>query len=272
MWETTEAIKADGGGGLPEVLCIQLDWDSDKKQTSQISCNRTHEEITPSRHVKWLISITNTNKRLRSVLIVLSPHKLNHWHVLELLCGNGTFPAAGQCVEASQWASGRVDEVSNTRRTWNWKNTKISGWRRGAEHVEDEDVNLETRGGCSLEGKILCIDCFSVKWRQSVTWPSSGAVRCCWDVLSTPWTGRVWILNSWILRAAERVEDAAAGEKWGGGGAEIRKISRWVQGLWEWSSFGWGGGGGGELKALTSLLLVFDVHDRKVEQIFSFVV
>ena len=50
---------------------------------------------------------------------------------------------AGQCVEASQWASGRVDEVSNTWRTWNWKNTKISGWRRGAEHVEDKDVHLE---------------------------------------------------------------------------------------------------------------------------------
>ena len=32
---------------------------------------------------------------------------------------------------------GRVDEVSNT---WNWKKTKISRWRRGAEHVEDEDV------------------------------------------------------------------------------------------------------------------------------------
>ena len=42
---------------------------------------------------------------------------------------------AGQCVEASQRASGRVDEVSNTWRTWNWKNTKISGWRRGAVHV-----------------------------------------------------------------------------------------------------------------------------------------
>ena len=32
---------------------------------------------------------------------------------------------------------GRVDEVSNT-----WKNTHISGWRRGG-HVEDEDVHLE---------------------------------------------------------------------------------------------------------------------------------
>ena len=30
--------------------------------------------------------------------------------------------------------------------TWSWKNTKISGWRRGAVQVEDEDVTLETRG------------------------------------------------------------------------------------------------------------------------------
>ena len=55
--------------------------------------------------------------------------------------------------EASQWASGRVDEVSNTWHwTWNWKNTKISGWRRGAEHDEDEDVTLETRGGSRSSG------------------------------------------------------------------------------------------------------------------------
>ena len=59
---------------------------------------------------------------------------------------------AGQCVEASQWASGRVDEVSNTWRTWNWTNTKISGWRRGAEHDEDEDVHSETRGGSRSSG------------------------------------------------------------------------------------------------------------------------
>ena len=56
---------------------------------------------------------------------------------------------------------GHVDDVFIKRQTQNWNSTNVSGWRRGAIHVEeaDEDVNLTPRAfsdkGCVNKNTLL---------------------------------------------------------------------------------------------------------------------
>ena len=64
---------------------------------------------------------------------------------------SGCENTAGKCPENSLRASGYVDDVYNT---WqNWKNSNITGWKRGAIHVVDVDeaINFERQQNLSYD-------------------------------------------------------------------------------------------------------------------------
>ena len=80
---------------------------------------------------------------------------------------------------ASEGRSGCVDNVSNMRQMHNWRNTNISGWRRGFTHVDtDEELNLERRRDSRAFGKKGLVSMCKNKKLNFYVLPPAAIHRC----------------------------------------------------------------------------------------------